>query len=209
MRHSVYSVLACAGLVSTALAQNFELRLEPGSVSPSGLFTISVYGDADVGDGYYSAAFGLEVTSLSGLGSVRDIEWSPGIWAGFAGDAGGYQGDGLHSLVWMSLLVIPECGVFFDCTVPYGTLMGTFTIDVDPVIAETYQISLIPAPQLDPSLSCSFEVVDEDFSNYWVDSQGTLSLVGTSVSVIPAPACIASLLVCGLLNTRRTRDGVS
>ncbi len=202
--HALFS-MCLAGMAFPCAAQNFTLWLEPSSITPSGTFTVSVYGDADVGDGYYAAAFGLEVTSSSGHGGVQDIEWAPGVWAGISSDEGGYLGNGLHSLVWMSQLVIPSCGVFSDCTVPYGTLMATFTIEVDPERAETYQLDLIPAPTLNPDFAYSIEVVDEQYSNYWTDSQGTLSLQGATITVVPASAGLGSLLLCGLLASRRTR----
>lgn len=203
MKYTLITLLAA--LPSLAIAQNFTLWLETSSPTTTGNFTVSVYGDADVGDGYYAAAFGLEVTSSTGGGEVQDISWAPGVWAGISIDEGGYLGNGLHSLVWMSQLVIPSCGVFSDCTVPYGTLMATFTIDVDPDLAETYRIDLIPAPTLNPDLTYSFEVVDEQYSNYWADSQGTLDLQGATVTVVPSPAGISSLMMCGLLAARRTR----
>lgn len=194
-----------AGLSSSALAQNFTLWLEPSSPTPAGNFTVSVYGDADVGMSYFGGAIGLEVVTLGGPNSVTNITWDLALELPYSNFPDlGYGGGGVHSGVVFGWLVGP-CDLFPCEPAALGSLIGTFTIEVEPNAFDTYQIDLISGPNVDPSYPFTLQVQDDLNGQLWDDSQGTLSLVGTSATVTPAPAGLASLLMCGLLAARRTR----
>ena len=201
-------VSGVAGLATTAFAQDFSLWLEPSSMTPNGTFTVGVYGDADVGTAYLSGSFGLSVESLAGENQVSNITWDlhygGGLgWAQYFDY--GYGGGGTHLGTSFYQVIVPSCGMIFDCGISYGELMGTFTIEMDPHAMGDYEISLLSAPDLDLPVPHTFEVYDETTGDLYNDSQGTLTLTGTAVTIVPAPAGLGSLLLCGLLASRRTR----
>ena len=198
-------VIGLAGLASAASAQNLSLWLEPSSMTPNGTFTVSVYGDADVGTAYLSGAFGLSVESLNGENQVSNITWDLPLNGLIQYFDYGYGGNGTHLGTSFFQLIVPSCGMIFDCGISYGELIGSFTIQMDPGAMGDYEISLLSAPDLDLPFPHTFEVYDETTGHLYNDSQGTLTLTGTTVTVVPAPAGLGSLLVCGLLASRRTR----
>ncbi|HCT45784.1 MAG: hypothetical protein CMJ35_09975 [Phycisphaerae bacterium] len=201
-------MFASTGLASTAIAQDFSLWLEPGSISPMGNFTVSVYADADVGTSYLGGAFGLEVVTLGGPNTVTNITWDLGLELPYSTITDyGYGGGGVHTGVVFGWLIGP-CDVFPCTPAPLGSLVGTFTIEVEPDAFDSYQIDLLIGTEVDPAFPYTFEVWDDASGQMWNDSQGTLSLIGTSVTVTPAPAGLGSLLLCGLLASRRTRKEV-
>ena len=106
MKNAV-ALIAVAGIASVAAAQNFSLSMTP-SVSQTvegGNFTVTVYGDADMGSHILGGAFGL--SSDSAL--IDSMTWSPAAWSAFNTD-GGYAGNGNYNEVIFGQLVIP--GIF-------------------------------------------------------------------------------------------------
>ncbi|MHA7812300.1 MAG: hypothetical protein ACX94C_02745 [Phycisphaerales bacterium] len=200
-------VIGLAGLSSAASAQNFSLWLEPSSMTPNGTFTVGVYGDADVGTAYLTGSFGLSVESLTGENQVSNITWDLHVGSEFLIQYFdyGYGGDGTHLGTSFYQFIIPSCGMIFDCGRSYGELIGTYTIEMDPGAMGDYEISLLSAPDLDLPVPHTFEVYDETTGDLYNDSQGTLTLTGTAVTIVPAPAGLGSLLLCGLLASRGTR----
>ncbi|HCT45782.1 MAG TPA: hypothetical protein DF699_11270 [Phycisphaerales bacterium] len=95
--------------------------------------------------------------------------------------------------------------MIFDCGISYGELIGSFTIEMDPGAMGDYEISLLSAPDLDLPVPHTFEVYDEMSGSLYNDSQGTLSLTGTTVTVVPVPAGTVVLGLGGLFSIRRTR----
>ena len=103
MKNAV-ALIAVAGIASVAAAQNFSLSMTP-SVSQTvegGNFTVTVYGDADMGSHILGGAFGL--SSDSAL--IDSMTWSPAAWSAFNTD-GGYAGNGNYNEVIFGQLVIP------------------------------------------------------------------------------------------------------
>ena len=133
MKH-VLIAAAIAGSVSCAMAQNFSLTLVPGAtqVLSGGSFTITVYGDADVGTAYLSGAFGLSVESLNGENQVSNITWDLPLNGLIQYFDYGYGGNGTHLGTSFFQLIVPSCGMIFDCGISYGELIGSFTIQMDP-----------------------------------------------------------------------------
>ncbi|MFG0244736.1 MAG: hypothetical protein ACF8MF_01625 [Phycisphaerales bacterium JB052] len=207
MKYHVTLFLIC-GSASLAGAQDFSLWLEPSSMTPNGTFTVSVYGDADVGTAYLSGAFGLSVESVAGENQVSNITWDLPLNGLFQYFDYGYGGNGTHLGTSFYQLIVPSCGMIFDCGISYGELIGSFTIEMDPHAMGDYEISLLSAPDLDLPVPHTFAVYDEMTGHLYNDSQGTLTLTGTTVTVVPAPAGLGSLLFCGLLASRRTRKEV-
>ncbi len=200
-------VIGVAGLATTAFAQNFSLWLEPSSMTPTGTFTVSVYGDADVGTAYHTSTFGLSVASLGGDNQISNITWDLALEFAYVPSFDlGYGGNGTHLGIQFAHLPLSLCGGVFDCGVSYGELIGSFTIETDLHAMGDYQISLIAGPDVDPSVPYTFGVYDEMTWDVYNDSQGSLTMTGTTVTIVPAPAGIASLLICGLLSARRTRE---
>jgi hypothetical protein len=202
---TVMSVLA--GCASMTLAQNFELWLEPSSATPGATFTVGVYGSADVGDAYRAGNFGLSVDSLDGSNRVSNITWDLAL----GGPAYvtffdlGYGGDGVHLGVQFGQLFVSSCGFIFDCGAPYGSLIGTFTVVMDPLVAGDYEISLITGQDLAKPQDFTFEVYDELSGSVYSDDQGLLTLTGAQVSVVPSQGTLGLLGCCGLLVSRRRR----
>ena len=201
-------VIGLAGLSSAASAQNFSLWLEPGSMTPNGTFTVGVYGDADVGNAYLAGSFGLSVESLAGENQVSNITWD----LHYGGGLGlaqyfdyGYGGNGTHLGTSFYQVILPSCGMIFDCGISYGELIGSFTIQMDPHAMGDYEISLLSAPDLDLPVQHTFEVYDETTGHLYNDSQGTLTLTGTTVTVVPMPAGTVVLGLGGLISLRRAR----
>ncbi len=199
--------MCLAGMAFPCAAQNFSLWLEPSSMTPNGTFTVGVYGDADVGTAYLAGSFGLSVESLAGENQVSNITWDLHVGGEFLVQYfdNGYGGNGTHLGTSFYQLIVPSCGMVFDCGRPYGELIGSFTIEMDPHAMGDYEISLLSAPDLNLPVQHTFEVYDQTSGHLYNDSQGTLTLTGTTVTVVPAPAGLGSLLLCGLLASRRTR----
>lgn len=200
-------VIGVAGLATTAFAQDFSLWLEPSSMTPNGTFTVGVYGDADVGTAYHTGTFGLSVESLGGDNQVSNITWDLAL-GGFAYNQFfdlGYGGNGTHLGTQFSQLPLSGCDVIFNCGVSYGELIGSFTIETDPHAMGDYQISLIAGPDVDPSVPYTFGVYDEMSGSLYNDSQGTLTMTGTTVTLVPMPAGTVVLGLGGLFSLRRTR----
>lgn len=192
-------------MASQALAQNFTLWLEPGDISPSGSFTVSVYGDADVGTHYRGGAFGLQVTSLDGTGSVTDIAWDLTLGFPFFNFPDlGYAGGGTYTGLAFGYLVGP-CDIFPCPPFELGERIGYFTIEVDPSVMSTYQIDLVAGPDVDPTFPFSLETVDIPSGQAWNDSSGTLTLSGATVSIVPAPPVVWALTLSSLPLLKRTR----
>ncbi len=208
MKKQAVVTLGVCGLASSALAQNFSLWLEPSSMTPTGTFTVSVYGDADVGTAYLSGAFGLSVESVAGESQVSNITWDLPLNGLFQYFDYGYGGNGTHLGTSFFQLIVPSCGMIFDCGISYGELIGSFTIEMDPGAMGDYEISLLSAPDLDLPVQHTFEVYDEVSGSVYNDTQGTLTMTGTTVTIVPAPAGLGSLLFSGLLAVRRTRKEV-
>lgn len=208
MKKQAVVTLGICGLATSAFAQNFSLWLEPSSMTPSGTFTVSVYGDADVGTAYLSGSFGLSVESVAGENQVSNITWD----LHYGGGLGlaqyfdyGYGGDGTHLGTSFYQVIVPSCGMIFDCGISYGELIGSFTIEMDPGAMGDYEISLLSASDLDLPVPHTFEVYDEMTGSLYNDSQGTLALTGTTVTVVPVPAGTVVLGLGGLFSIRRTR----
>jgi len=207
MKKQAVVTLGVCGLASSALAQNFSLWLEPSSMTPMSTFTVSVYGDADVGTAYHEGTFGLSVESLGGENQVSNITWdlALGGYPYMQYFDLGYGGNGTHLGIQFALTPLSGCDVIFDCGASYGELIGSFTIEMDQHAMGDYEISLLSAPELDLPVPHTFEVYDEVSGSVYNDTQGTLTLTGTTVTIVPAPAGLGSLLLCGLLASRRTR----
>jgi len=193
-----------AAIALPASAQEFTLWLEPSSTTQTGNFTVSVYGDADVGSSYLSGAIGLDATTLGGPSSVTNITWDLALGFPFVNWPDHGYGGGMHNGVVFGELVGP-CDVIPCPPAPLGSLIGTFSIEVEPDAFDAYQIDLVSGPDVDPTYPYTFQVRDDLTGEFWDDSQGTLSLIGTSVQVVPGPGGLALIGVLGLGAARRRR----
>jgi hypothetical protein len=203
MRTPHLIVASLAGFVSLAQAQNFNLWLEPGEVSPDGVFTVTVYGDSDLGGVYIGGGMGLEVSSLSGEDRVSDISWDFDLEGTYIEiDEDGYLGGGSYGEV--SYYWLMGCGIFPCEFTDLGEAIGHFTIEVDPDVFETYEIDLIAGPDLNEPFPYTIEAADP-LGNLYNDLQGSLTLTGTTVSVVPAPGLVSMMMMYGVLSSRRLR----
>ena len=203
MKKQTAAMLGVCGLASSAFGQNFNLWLEPSGMSPEGTFTVSVYGDSDLGGVYVSGVMGLQVSTLSGQGRVSNISWDFDLVGNYLQlDEVGYLGDGMHGEVGYAWFV--GCGIFPCETTDLGAPIGHFTIVVDPDAFETYQIDLIAGPDLNPAYPYTIEVADP-LGNLYNDSQGSLTLTGATVSVVPSPGLVSIMTMCAMLSSRRIR----
>lgn len=200
--HALIS-MCLAGMAVPCASQNFNLWLEPSGMSPEGTFTVSVYGDSDLGGVYVSGGMGLQVSTLSGQGRVSNISWDFDLVGNYLQlDEVGYLGDGMHGEVGYAWFV--GCGIFPCDTTDLGAPIGHFTIEVDPDAFETYQIDLIAGPDLNPAYPYTIEVADP-LGNLYNDSLGSLTLTGATVSVVPSPGLVSMMTLCAMLSSGRRR----
>ena len=194
MKNAV-ALIALAGIASVASAQNFALTVVPSaaSVGEGGSFTLSIYGDADVGTHYLGGAFDL--TSDSAL--VDSMSWSNAAWSAFNTD-GGYAGNGNYNQVIFGQLVIP--GIFPPAAgSEIGDLIGSFQVNLAAM--GTGDIVF----QLGAASPFTLQTVDSVSGALADDSMGQLSLGSATVSVTPAPSALALLGLGGIAAGRRRR----
>ncbi len=187
---------AIAGCASVSGAQNFSLSLVPSTstIDQSGFFTISVYGDADIGTHMLGGAFSIE--SNSDL--VQSMEWTPASWSAFNTD-GGHAGNGNYNQVVFGQLVIP--GIFPPAPgSDNGSVIGSFLIQIDPT-PQFFTITF----DLVAGSPFTLETVDSVTGNTFQSSSGNLTLFSTTISQIPAPGVLSMLGLGGLAASRRRR----
>jgi hypothetical protein len=195
MKHVILAA-AIAGSASAAAAQNFSLSIVPSTtiISPSSSFTLSVYGDADVGTHLLGGAFSID----SNGDCVQSMQWTPAAWSAFNTD-GGYAGGGDYNQVVFGQLVIP--GIFPPAPgSENGSLIGSFLVQMDPAIGD-FSINF----QLVAGSPFTLETVDAVTGDTYQSSSGNLTLGSATVSVIPAPGVVSLLGMGGLMCTRRRR----
>lgn len=196
MKNSVVIIASVAGLATVSSAQNFSLTIVPSAATiiPGGSFTLSVYGDADVGTHMLGGAFALE----SDGNCISSVQWTNAAWSAFNTD-GGYAGNGDYNQVVFGQLVIP--GIFPPAAgSELGSRIGTFTVQLDPGIGD-FLINF----QLLAGSPFSLETVDSNTGETFRSSDGNLSLGSARVVLIPAPGVFSILGLGGLVASRRRR----
>ncbi len=187
---------ALAGSASLAAAQNFSLSLVPSTTAPfpGSSFTLTVFGDADVGTHILGGAFSLESDGQC----IQSMTWTPASWSQFNTD-GGFAGDGDYNEVVFGQLVLPP--VFLPVAgSELGSAIGTYTIVLDPGIGD-FQIDF----QLVGASPFTLETVDAQTGQTFQSSNGTLTLGSARVALIPSPGALSVLGLGGLVATRRRR----
>ena len=185
-----------AGLASVAAAQNFSLSLVPNvsTIEPGGSFTLSVYGDADVGTHMLGGAFSLE----SNGECISSMQWTNAAWSSFNTD-GGFAGDGDYNQVVFGQLVIP--GIFPPAAgSELGSLIGTFAVVLDPGIGDfVLDFQLIAAAPF------TLETVDAVTGQSFQSTSGNLTLGSARVGLIPSPGVLSGFVMGALAISRRRR----
>lgn len=193
---NVITAAAVAGFASLAAAQNFSLSIVPSStiVAPGSSYTLSVYGDADVGSHLLGGAFSIESNGQC----VDSMQWTPASWSAFNTD-GGYAGDGDYNQVVFGQLVIP--GIFPPAPgSENGSLIGSFLVQMDPGIGDfSVTFNLVAGSPF------TLETVDSVTGDTYQSIDGNLTLGSATVSIIPAPGVLSMLGLGGLAATRRRR----
>ncbi len=194
--HALIS-MCLAGMAVPCAAQNFSLTLVPSaqtidtSAGPVSM-TIIIIGDADIGTHMLGGAFSM----VSNSPNVQDMTWAPASWSQFNTD-GGYAGNGNYN------------------EVVYGQLLngGPFSPKPDSALGMSigmFEITLAGTGVVEFNLlegtPFALETVDAKTGTTHINTDGTLTLQGASITLVPAPAGIASLLICGLLSARRNRE---
>ncbi len=197
MKH-VLIAAAIAGSASCAMAQDFSLTLVPSvtQVFSEGSFTITVYGDADVGTHMLGGAFALE----SDGDCIASMSWTPASWSGFNTD-GGYAGDGDYNQVIFGQLVLG--GIFPPAPgSELGSAIGSFL-----VTAEAFSGDMPVEFQLVAGSPFTLETVDAVTGETFQSSNGNLTLGSTTVLFgnIPSPGVLSTACIGGLLASRRRR----
>ena len=191
-----------AGLASIAAAQNFTLSIVPSAstISEGGTFTLSVYGDADVGTHLLGGAFSLETNN----GCIDSMSWTPAAWSSFNSD-GGDAGDGNYNEVIFGQLVIP--GIFPPAAgSEVGALIGSFQVSMgfgggDGAVLDFQLVAGSPF---------TLETVDGATGDTYQSSSGSLTLGNARVisfACVPTPGSCSLLCVGGLIFARRRRVG--
>ncbi len=197
MNNRTVVVLGLCGLASSALAQNFSLTLVPSvlTIDTSGgaaTVTVTVIGDADVGDYLLNGSFGIESNSAS----VIDMQWEPADWSQF-NDDGGHAGNGNYNQVIFGQLLSnffppPDSSLFGN---PIGAFQVTFAegsigrVDMSFVEGMPYTLSTIGWPSLDE----------------YESSDGNLTLNGITLTLVPSPGAASLLAFAGAVAARRVR----
>ncbi|HCT45172.1 MAG TPA: hypothetical protein DF699_08165 [Phycisphaerales bacterium] len=195
------ALAAVAGLATVASAgADFSLTLVPSAmtVDVSGgaaTITIDVIGDSSFGTHMLGGAFTLGSSNAL----VTDMAWSPASWSSFNTDDG-YAGNGNYNQVIFGQLVIPGVPPF---DVPaagsdLGSSIGSFTVTFDGG-------SGIVDFGLTAGSPFTLEAIDVNTGGTFQSADGSLSLNGASVNVIPAPSAMALLGLGGLVAGRRRR----
>lgn len=193
---NVITAAAVAGFASLAAAQNFSLSIVPSStvISPSSSFTLSVFGDADVGTHLLGGGFSID----SNGDCVQSMQWTPASWSAFNTD-GGYAGGGDYNQVVFGQLVIPD--IFPPAPgSENGALIGSFFVQMDPAAGD-FSIDF----QLVAGSPFTLETVDSTTGETYQSSSGNLSLGSATVRVVPTPGVLSMLGLGGLAATRRRR----
>ncbi len=196
MKYTACIVLASAGLVSSVSAQNFSLTLVPGStiIVPGGSFTLTVYGDADVGTHMLGGAFSL----VSDGSCISSMQWHNAAWSVFNTD-GGFAGSGDYNEVIFGQLVLPP--VFPPAAgSELGSAIGSFTVQLDPGIGD-FLITF----DLVAGSPFTLETVDATTGDTYRSSDGNLTLGSASVGLLPTPSTLAPFGLIGLIASRRRR----
>ena len=202
MKYHATLFLIC-GSASLAGAQDFSLSIvsAPSTVDSTGgaSFTMSVVGDASVGQFYSAAAFSL----VSDSPLITNIDWAFANWPNFPID-GSYAGDGNYSQIiagalWGCGAPPPFCAPTEDARL--GETIGVFTVHLAAGVTGQVDFQLLAG---DPF---SLEVINWDTGELWNDTQGTLALNGTTVNVVPAPGAATASGLLGLMmpGSRRRR----
>lgn len=197
MNNRTVVLLGLCGLASSALAQNFSLTLVPSAqtIDTSGgavTMTVTVIGDADVGDYLLNGSFGIESNNVS----VIDMQWEPADWSQF-NDDGGHAGNGNYNQVIFGQLLSnffppPDSSLVGN---PIGAFQVTFAegstgrVDMSLVEGVPYTLATLGWPSL----------------GEYESSNGTLHLSGLSINLVPAPGTGALLAIGAMAITRRRR----
>ena len=196
-----FAIAAIAGLAAAASAQDFSLSIvgAPMTVDTTGgsaTFSFDVIGDSSFGTHMLGGSFAVQSDSAL----ITSMSWASAEWDGFPTD-GGYAGNGNYNAVIFGQLVIPGLPPF---DVPaagseLGSAIGTFTVEVAADSMGVIDFSLLAQTPF------SLEVLDNAAGTTANSAQGTLSLNGASVNVIPAPSAMALLGLGGIVAGRRRR----
>lgn len=195
------TLVALAGLVSVASAQDFSITMvgDGAAITDFATITIDVFADASVGTHILGGGFLVDATT-SGF-EILDMSWTAASWSQFNTDDG-HLGDGNYDQVIVGQLVIPNVPPF-DVPAPgsqVGGLLGSFQIDIGQLTG-FWSIDL----DLVATAPFALEVIDIDTGTSFQSSNGNLSLNGFHAEFIPAPSSLALLGLGGLAFGRRRR----
>ena len=195
MIRTAITLISLAGLTSTAAAQNFSLTLVPSAqtIDTSGgaaTVTVTVIGDADVGDYLLNGSFGIESTSAS----VIDMQWEPADWSQF-NDDGGHAGDGNYNQTLYAQL-IPDHFPLPDSSL-LGNPIGSFQVTIAADQVGQAEMSIFPGEPF------AMETHDEVSGRLYRSSDGNLTLNGATLIFVPAPGAASLLAFAGVVVTRR------
>jgi hypothetical protein len=192
------AIAAIAGFAAAASAQSsFSLSIvgAPMTVDTTmgaATFTVDVTGDSDFGTHILGGGFALSTGSSA---NVTAMSWANAAWSAFNTD-GGYDGAGNYNNVIFGQLVIP--GIFPPAAgSELGSVIGSFQITVEG--AGVLDLSLVAAAPF------ALEAVDSVSGATANSSNGSLTLGGASVNLVPAPSAMALLGLGGLAAGRRRR----
>lgn len=197
----ILSILAISALTTTAVAQNYILRLEggPSQVDTSAgavSFTIDVIGDAEAGLGTHMlwGNFSLETSGAK----VEGITWMHAGWSEFNHHSE-YGGDGNMSNIefgqWEWADFVPRAGS------ELGQQIGSFQITLaqSGIGAGEFRMSLVP------SISFGLSTIDVDSGASYYSTPEDLILEGFSIQLVPTPGTAGLLLGSWLLGAGRRR----
>ena len=200
------AIAVVAGLAAAASAQDFSISMvAPASVATNSTYTVEVWGSVTGGswvDGTSAmAGFGIDAIATGGAslvtangGSVLS-DWASGF--GTDGTVNGADLEGTSGGQLANLFGILNPGI--DMSNPI--LLFTFDVTVG---AAGGDVTYTPAnPNINGGLSYYPDSQDGASVIAPNDSGTTLTLVGATTHVVPAPASLALLGLGGLVARRR------
>ena len=198
MKRTTISVACLAGMASVCAAQNFSLTLVPSvqTLDTSGgavTMTISVIGDADVGEYIAGGMFAIQTDN----DSIIDMQWSPADWSFFNHD-GGFAGNGNYN---------PTIFAQFFTGGPFppppdsllGSPIGSFLITIAAQSTGQASMNILPGEPF------TIQTGDWVSGALYNSNDGNLTLNGTTLTFVPAPGAVSLLAFASVFVARRRR----
>ena len=197
-----------AGLIaasgSSALGQEYQLRLEPSASSVdmstgTSTITVDVIGDMFDPSEHEYMLWGSFALQTSGA-AVSDIVWEHASWSEYNHSAG-YTNDGNFGMVEFGQWEYTD-GWMPNNGSAIGSRIGSFTLTVEQgvVAGEDLSINLVHAGRY------ALSTIDIDSGQSYYSTPESLLLGDATIQIVPAPSSAICLLGLGVWGSSRRRS---